>query len=82
MRITQYSGDGKLRIPKSLEQNAALNKTVLHSQSIWKSMQNETPIKISTVLQLQKSADIKHFLFTSTAQASILGTGFPWSVEV
>lgn len=83
MRIALYSGDGKLRIPKSHEQNAALsNMIVLHSQSIWKSMQNETSIKISVVFQLQKSADIKHFLFSSIARASFLGTVLLGSVEV
>lgn len=39
-----------------------------------KSMQNETPIKISIVFQWHNSTDMKHFLFSSTAQATVLGT--------
>lgn len=45
MRITLYSWDGRISIPKSLEQNADLNNSIAwYSQSILKPMQNETLI--------------------------------------
>lgn len=43
-------------------------------------MQNETPIKISAVFQLQNNTDIKHFLFSATAQANVLGTSLLGSI--
>lgn len=81
MRIALYSQDGKIRIPKSLEQNAALNNRIVQSyQSILKSVQNENPTKISIVFQLQNRTGIKNFLFSATAQVTVLGMSLLGSI--